>query len=96
MLGHHATGENDAKSTAPPASDDLSCSITKFFLHLSLFSKQYTPDLATGLILHTLLAEAVKCGSGADIEARIGDHGRAETRVFHVVLGEDLEIAVRP
>jgi hypothetical protein len=45
MLGHEATGDNDAKSIAPPASDDLSCSITKFFLHLSLFSKQYTPDL---------------------------------------------------
>jgi hypothetical protein len=47
MLGHEATGDNDAKSTAPPSSDDPSCSTTKFFLHLLLFSKQYTPEFAT-------------------------------------------------
>src|SRR5260221_1083581 len=43
-----------------------------------------------------LFAEAVECGAGADVEARIADSGGAETGVLEVVLRQDLPIGVRP
>jgi len=48
MLGHQASRDDDAKGAAPLMPDDPSCYVTKCFSHLSLFSKQYTPELQDG------------------------------------------------